>query len=1004
MNRQTRVAACKDAKAANKAAHDRVNATAEARRKLRTIVAAIAAAALLAAGYSCYHFWASDVPVKVRLEQARRALAAKDYAAAEELCLRLISRHGPSGAVLLVAGEAATKQGRLTDALGYYAQLPEDASHETALGHAAAGDILLQTYLASAAEGQYRSALAIDPELFYPRDHLAYLLGIVGRRFESLPHLLKLVRSERYSLEHLMLLGHHVLAIDASQELERFHEAAPDDPLPLLGQARLAIHHSEQAKAKALLKQVLAKAPELIEARAELGQVLLNEDDPEFGQWLLETAPAAEAHPDVWVTRGQWARRRGDVNGAARCFWEALKRDPAHHAATYLLAQALQSLGDSASARNLSDRALRLGKLAALMEILFVDRKNPNGLRAAAELTESLGCAWEAWAWHRVILRANPHEEASQAALRRLEPLLREGPPLVLDSANPAKQIDLSNLPLPRWDAESLPAKSSPAPELAKCRANFEDVAARAKIDFRYFAGSDKDDRRMFQFTGGGAAVLDYDGDGWPDLHLTQGCRWPPVAGQTEHLDRLYRNRGDGTFEDVAANCFVTEDRFSQGVAAGDFNNDGFVDLYVANIGVNRLYMNLGDGTFADVSAAAGIDGEAWTTSCLLADLNGDGLPDIYDVNYVQAPDVYERVCEEDGKPRACQPTVFEPQPDRFCLNLGNGRFAERTEAAGLNVAGGNGLGVVAGDLDGSGRLSLFVANDEDANFGFFNETAEAGAAPQFAERGVLAGLAYDGDGHVLACMGVAAGDADGDGKLDLLVTNFHGEPNTLYLQRDGGMFVDDTSAAGLRAPSYNMLGFGAQFLDGDLDGILDLVVTNGHIEDLSYQQIPYKMPPQYFRGLGGGRFSELPAAELGRFFQGKYLGRGLARLDFNRDGREDFVVSHLEAPTALVANLSTETGLSLAVQLHGVKSSRDAIGARVTLVAAGRQRDAWLVGGDGYMASNQRQLVFGLGAADRVESLEIRWPSGLRQEFTGLAADQVLAFVEGSPRATALP
>ncbi|HXT57611.1 MAG TPA: FG-GAP-like repeat-containing protein, partial [Pirellulales bacterium] len=721
-------------------------------RKRRPIAWGIVNAAILAAAYSCYRFWAADAPAEVLLRQARAALTAKDYTASEGFCLRLLARHGPSAGVLLVAGEAATKQGRLTDALGYYAQLPPDADHETALGYAAAGDILLHTHHASAAEAQYRRALAIDPKLRYARDHLAYLLGIEGRRFESLPHLLSLVRNNQFSLEQLMLLGNHALAIDKTDDLERFHQAAPDDPLPLLGEARMAIHRSRLQKAKELLKEVLAKAPELIEAQAELGQVLLSDEDPELGQWLVQSAPVAEAHPDVWVTRGQWARRRGDTHGAARCFWEALRRDPAHHAATYLLAQALQSLGDSASARRLSDRSVRLGKLSALMEMLFVNRRNPNGIRAAAELTESLGCAWEAWAWHRVILSVHPQEKASQEALRRLAPLLEKGPPLVLDSENPAKQIDLSDFALPRWDAEPLEAKPSSKPELANYRTNFADVAARAGIDFRYFAGSGSSEngRRMFQFTGGGVAVLDYDADGWPDLYLTQGCRWPPAAGQTEHLDRLYRNRGDGTFEDVTSRSQLAEDRFSQGVAAGDFNNDGFADLYVANIGVNRLYMNQGDGTFRDVGEAAGIDGEAWTTSCLLADLNDDGLPDIYDVNYLQGADVYERVCGEGGKPRACTPTVFEPQPDRFYLNLGDGRFEERTEAAGLNVAGGNGLGVVAGDFDGSGRPSLFVANDEDANFCFINETAKPGADPQFVERGVLAGLAYDGDGKAL--------------------------------------------------------------------------------------------------------------------------------------------------------------------------------------------------------------------------------------------------------------
>ncbi|HEV7223807.1 MAG TPA: FG-GAP-like repeat-containing protein [Pirellulales bacterium] len=970
------------------------------------ILGATVVAALLAAASSGYRFWPPDVPAEVLLAQAREALAAKDYATAEDSCLRLLGRHGRSVPALLLAAEAAVKRGRPAEALGYYGQLPTDAGDkQAAVGHAAAGDLLLQMYHASAAEAQFRRALAVDPQLLVGHERLGYLLGIEGRRWESLPHLFALLRADFISTEVLILLGNHAAAIDQTEELRKFRKAAPDDVLPLLGEARLAIRRTRMDEAKRLLKQVLAKAPNQIEAQAELGALLLSEADPELSLWLVEAAPAAEAHPDVWMTRGLWAKQRGDTRGAARCFWEAIERDPSHQAATYQLAQALESLDDSATARRLSDRAARLQQLCGVMDKLYFNRGNLGLLRSAAELTESLGCVWEACGWHRVILSVDPQASASEEAFRRLQALLRAGAPLVLDSANPARQIDLSHFPLPRWDAE-IPASKPATPELAKYRARFADAAASAGIDFRYFGGQINDDgsRRMFQFTGGGVAVLDYDADGWPDLYLAQGCRWPPATGQTEHLDRLYRNRGDGTFEDVTAESRLAEDRFGQGVAAGDFNDDGFPDLYVANIGVNRLYMNQGDGTFEDVTQAAGIEGEAWTSSCLLADLNGDGLPDIYDVNYVQAVDVYERICSQNGKPRACAPTVFEPLPDRFYLNLGDGRFAERTEAAGMKVGGGNGLGIVAGDLDGSGRLGLFVANDQDANFFWSNETAELGAAPQFVERGVLSGLAYDADGKALACMGIAAGDADGDGRLDLFVTNYYEESNTLYLQGSSGTFIDATTASGLRAPSYRMLGFGTQFIDGELDGYPDLIVTNGHVEDLSERQVPYKMPPQYFRGLGGGKFAELPAAELGEFFEGKYLGRGLARLDWNRDGREDFVISHLDAPTALVANVSPETGHYLAVQLRGVRSSRDAIGAEVAIEAAGRRRTQWLTAGDGYQASNQRQLAFGLGAEERVQKLHVRWPSGLRQEFNDLAADQVLILVEGSPRVTRLP
>ena len=1005
MKRQRSVAAGQDAKAAQSSRRSPRRAAARSHKR-RYVLGALAAVALLLAALISYHFRAADFPAEVLLADARKALAAKNYSAAEDFCLQIISRHGPLPAALLVAGESATKQGRLTEALGYYAQLPTDAGdRESAIGFAAAGDILLHTYHASAAEAQYRRALKIDPQLLFAHDHLGYLLGIEGRRWESLPHLFELLRAERPSIESLRLLGDHGTTIDQTEELEKFCQTAPDDPLPLLGKARLAIRRTQMVEAKRLLKEILVKAPNQIEAQAELGKLLLSESDPELGQWLLEAAPAAEEHPDVWMTRGLWAKQRGDTPGAARCFWEAIRRDPSHQAATYQLAQALDLMGDSEAARRLSDRAVLLEKLCSVAKALFHTPNDLELLRSAAELAEAVGCVWEASGWHQVILGVDPQSAASLAALQRLRAKLREGAPIVLDALNPVKQIDLSDVALPRWDAESLGVHSSSSPGPASYQTRFAETAAAAGIDFRFFAGKegDEDRGRMFQFTGGGVAVLDYDGDGWPDLYLTQGCRWPYAAGQTEYLDRLYRNRGDGSFEDVTERARLTEDGFSQGAAAGDFNNDGFADLYVANIGVNRLFLNQGDGTFLDVTRTAGIAGDAWTTSCLLADLNGDRLPDIYDVNYVQGADVYERVCTRDGKPRACLPTIFEPQPDRFYMNLGDGRFEERTAAAGMDVGGGNGLGVVAGDFDDSGRLSLFVANDQDANFYFSPGTDEPGAEPEFIERGVLAGLAYDAQGKAQACMGVAAGDADGDGKLDLFVTNFYEEANTLYLQDSSGIFFD-ADANGLKGPSYSMVGFGAQFIDGDLDGWPDLVVTNGHVDDFTHQQIPYQMPPQYFRGLGGGKFSELPPAELGEFFQGKYLGRGLARLDWNRDGREDFVVSHLDAPTALVSNASTKTGHFLAVQLKGVRSARDAIGARVTLVAGGRSRTGWLTAGDGYQASNQRQLVFGLGPHARVEKLLIRWPSGSLQEFADLAADQELIFVEGSPRVTRLP
>ncbi len=294
----------------------------------------------------------------------------------------------------------------------------------------------------------------------------------------------------------------------------------------------------------------------------------------------------------------------------------------------------------------------------------------------------------------------------------------------------------------------------------------------------------------MFEFSGGGVGALDFDVDGRPDLYLTQGCRWPPDPSQREFLDRLYRNLGD-RYLDVTDSAEVVEPGFSQGVACGDYDDDGFPDVYVGNIGENRMFRNNGDGTFRSVSPATttsetpdDLEHANWTTSVAIADVNADGLPELFDVNYVTGPDVFERICDHDGTPRVCSPTVFDAAPDRLWLNRGDGTFSDVSNIAGLAAPDGTGLGVVAADFDGSGRLSLFVANDARPNHFFQNVTETPGALPRFEEAAAALGVATDSDGLSQASMGIAAGDANGDGRLDLFVTNYVDESNALYEQR----------------------------------------------------------------------------------------------------------------------------------------------------------------------------------------------------------------------------
>ena len=535
---------------------------------------------------------------------------------------------------------------------------------------------------------------------------------------------------------------------------------------------------------------------------------------------------------------------------------------------------------------------------------------------------------------------------------------------------------------------------------------SFEDRARAAGIEFRYFSGaaSPGEGKLIYQNLGGGVAAIDFDGDLWPDLYFAQGAPHPNDFEDHGYRDRMYRNRGNGRFDDVTLNTGLGDLRHTLGVAAGDIDNDGFPDLYLANAGSNRLYRNNGDGTFGDITAAAGISGRFCTASCLIADLNGDAWPDLFDVNYVAEPKVYELTCEKEGKVRSCDPALFAAEHDRLLLSLGDGRFEDVSSESGIRVPNGKGLGIVAADLTASGRLDMFVANDGTGNFLFMNEASERGGRPAFREEALAAGVALSENGNVQASMGVAIDDADGDGLLDLFVTNFYEESSAFYRQMTAGVFEDARRRFGLREPSLFQLGFGTQFIDGELDGYPDLIVTNGHIDDYRDTGRPFRMRPQYFRNVAGRRFEELKADSLGPFFGGEYLGRGLARLDWNRDGREDIVISHLDVPAALLTNTTSHRGHFLVLTLVGTESARDAIGTSVRCTAAGHTRYRQLTAGDGYMASNERRLVFGLGDQSEVDELSIRWPTGREQTYEHVAAGRHWLAIENRQELVHLP
>jgi tetratricopeptide (TPR) repeat protein len=952
---------------------------------------------------------AESESISATVEDARAALLRDNYALAETLSREIILENPAAADAYLIAGEAAVKFGDVEAALAYYGAVPKTAREQYVTSRWSMGNVVLYQGKLREAELLFRETLELDPTNIVANERLAFILGVEGRRWESIPYLLEPIRQGSIFMEPLLLLSTvDSRNVEHKQIIEESRKVNPDDWVPLLGPARIKTFGAKFDEAEAMLREILQHAPNQVEAHALLGRILVERGDAEKYRAWSEGLPAgAERHPDIWFAQGMWAQNHEDPEGAARCYWETIRINPDHQKANYRLSRLLVALGKNQEAEPFGKRAESLERLLQVLAPLYDRREHrPEGSQmiTAAELSESLGRLWEALAWYSLVLVVDPTNAVAKKGTDRLRPQTAGNPPLTLPDANPANKIDLSSLRLPTWKTiVQSPKQAAETPTVAP---RFVNVAAEAGLDFTYNNGDDPAVAgvRLCQQNGGAMAVLDYDLDGWPDLYVSQGGPWPADPQQTTYRDRLFRNLGNGKFVDVTDQANLGDNLYSQGAAVGDFDNDGWPDLFVANLGPNRLYHNEGDGTFTDVTQGAGITGEVWSTSCLIADLNGDSWPDIYIVNYLSGKECLEAECFDAGEKRACSPGNFPAEQDQLLLSQGDGRFVDVTQESGIVAPDGKGLGVVAADFHGAGKLSLYVSNDTTANFYFVNQAAKRGDPPQFQETGLLSGLAVDRDGTALASMGIAVGDGDEDGLLDLFVTNFYMESNTYYRQISPDFFEDTTQAMGLRDASLPMLSFGTQFIDFELDGRLDLIVANGHVDDFRYKGTPYKMRPQAFANRGNGRFVELDPRSMGPFFEGEYLGRSVALLDWDRDGKEDFAMLLLYEPSALLVNRTPTTGHYLHLHLRGVQCERDAIGTTVHATVRGRRLVRQLIAGNGFQCSSQRTVHFGVGDAARIDQLVVKWPSGVEQTFDNVPVDREVILLEGAAQLVEVP
>ena len=524
----------------------------------------------------------------------------------------------------------------------------------------------------------------------------------------------------------------------------------------------------------------------------------------------------------------------------------------------------------------------------------------------------------------------------------------------------------------------------------------FVESSAATGLVFRHDNGA-SGEYYLPEEMGAGAALFDYDSDGDLDVFFVQGGPFSSAASARRERgqgSRLFRNDlAPGKplrFTDVTEAAHLDTITYGMGAAAGDYDGDGDIDLFVTSFGAEVLYRNNGDGTFTDVTKAAGVSDDRWSTSAAFLDYDRDGFLDLYVANYVDFTVAGNRRCADPlGARDYCAPRVYRPVSDRLYRNAGNGTFADVSQSAGITKAAGAGLGVATGDYNGDGWPDLFVANDATPNLLWINQRNGT-----FADDGVISGTAFNAAGNPEGSMGIASGDFDLDGDEDLFVTNLVGETFVLYVNDGKGNFSDERTRVGLSAPTAGMTGFGTDWLDYDNDGWLDLFVTNGAVNTIASQRgrpRPFRLKDQLFHSLGGKRFEETSAL-AGPAFAEPEVGRGAAFGDLDNDGDTDIVVTMNGGQARLLLNQGTAGQHWLQVRLEQPSGNRSGVGALVGIESSGRPVAWRRVRTDGsYLSASDLRVHFGLGSSAAIQAVVVQWPDGRRERWTDVGVDRLV-------------
>ena len=946
------------------------------------------------------------------LARMRLAVHDQDWQAASRLSNAVLTRyHDDADAISLVA-RIAHKNEKPNVA----ADLMIDACHAESYDNSTR---LEQTMAALLAVGRlhecmdvFDSALQLNPDNHKIRRILYDMCWGTEDRPRAIPHGQILVRERQFDLLLLLSLSNTESRTDGAKTFVEIASRNSRDNRPLVAEAKLQIGRGNFKAASKLLHSVLDLHPNHLPALALLCRVLIDLDDYEnFALIAQAEHEGIEEYPEFWLAMGDWCLHHQQTLAAARAYWEATQRDADIREAWLKLSTSLKQSDESSlkidavPADAIDRRVLLLTRFSQTKSRFENSGRNSRAIIVEiAEILRDLGRLWEAEAWSSIAMTLPEDKSVSVESVRTsIINLLSKTTPWQNEERHPELKINLSNLPMPHFESDSMvsdQSKNLPATRVLNSYKKIRLSNEAQKRGLIFFGRTgDRLDRpgiQHYQTLGCGGGAIDFDLDGWCDLYLAAAGGTPP--NRDSQSNALFRNL-EGSFVDVTTPANSGDTGFSQGIAVGDVNEDGFSDLLVLNYGPNTLLINNGDGTFSDTTDRLGVDENKteWSSSAAIADIDGDGLADLTVLTYGTGSDPVTHQCRHPVTKlaRACSPLYFPGAADHILKNEPTGHFTDMSSR--WNFAPsivGRGLGITAGSFDTEPGIDIFIANDLTSNHYWSRSDTKQF---QLQETAVLRGLGSDDHSPAQGSMGIATGDLDRDGDLDLYVTNFFNECNTFHEQLSPGMWRDRTSTQNLYAPTLPMVGFGSETIDLENDGFEELVITNGHVDTYpSENAAPYAQPMQVFRRHSNGGYLSIGDSISDNYLKQSHVGRALWTIDVNRDAQTDMVVTHQTESVALLVNQTATDYKWIELQLVGSDASRDAIGTIACLTNGNQKFTAYRTSGDGYLCSNEQIIRIGLGNTDQDCSVSITWPDGQHQEISRLATCKQWLLVQG--------